>query len=115
MLRPLHAQPLEICCIPLYDKLGDNNIRQFCTCLDVKSRAFQYKFVNNILKNNYWLHKWIIKDLCTFCHSNIESLIHLFWFCNKVYNFFTEVEIWCNNQDIRLEKKIICVIWPTKY
>ena len=78
-----------------------------CTCLDVKSRAFQYKFVNNILINNYWLHKWKIKDsnLCTFCHSNVESLIHLYWFCNKVDNFWTEVEIWCNNQDIRFEKR----------
>ena len=49
--------------------------------LDVKSCLFQYKFLNNILVNNFWLNKRKIiqNDFCTFCNIECETLLHLFW------------------------------------
>lgn len=77
---------------------------------DVKTREFQYKFINDNLVNNYWLHKWKISDTnkCTFCNKETETLNHLFWQCEKVQflwkkiNDFTALK--CNR---RLSKQDI--------
>jgi len=62
-------------------------------CIDVRSRLFQFKFLNDILANNYWLKKWNIQehDHCTFCKTNTESLIHLFWSCLVVQDFWENI------------------------
>jgi hypothetical protein len=44
--------------------------------LDTSTKIFQYKFLNDILANNYWLRKWkIVEDeTCTFCKNNVENM-----------------------------------------
>ena len=51
--------------------------------LDTKTREFQFKFLHDVLINNYWLKKWNLAetDLCTFCMSATEDIFHLFWQC----------------------------------
>lgn len=60
--------------------------------LDTKTREFQFKFVHDILVNNYWLKKWNLADtdLCTFCKIAREDIIHLFWHCEHVQHFWND-------------------------
>ena len=61
--------------------------RPFGLFKDTMSKIFQYKFLNNLLVNNFWLKKWGIKDndQCSFCH-NSETQFHLFVRCAIVQN-----------------------------
>ena len=63
---------------------------------NTKLQEFQYKFLNDILLNNYWLSKWGLKDddICTFCNKETEDICHVFWECmftqhlwQKVYKY----------------------------
>jgi hypothetical protein len=80
---------------------------------DSKSRVFQYKFLNNILINNYWLTKWKLEtnDLCTWCKISIETQIHLFWECDQVINFWRDLKQFCdcNNIEIDITKKLVFI------
>jgi hypothetical protein len=59
----------------------------FSTChkiaQDIRTRNFQFKFLHDIVPNNYWLKKWQITetDICTFCTIQQETTDHLFWLC----------------------------------
>ena len=39
---------------------------------------------------NFWLKKWnlIDNDNCTFCHTESEKAVHLFWNCEHVKQFW---------------------------
>ncbi len=58
--------------------------------MDTGTRAFQFKFLHNILVNNYWLCKWKIRDdtVCDFCHEREEDIGHLYWDCVHVTRFW---------------------------
>jgi len=60
-----------------------------CTS-STKLQEFQFKFLHNILVNQYWLHKWKIadSDLCTLCQKEPETLDHLVWNCECVKPFW---------------------------
>ena len=51
------------------------------TTLDIKTREFQFKVLNNILFFNYKLFKMRIKPApeCTFGCKNSETLEHALW------------------------------------
>jgi hypothetical protein len=87
--------------------------------IDTKTREFQFKFLHDILVNNFWLKKWnlVTSDKCTFCNTMTETTLHLFWECtysqnfwvdfNRIYaaNFNTVVDInafVCGSQNISL-------------
>ena len=55
-------------------------------CFESYVKAFQYKVLNSILYTNFKLCKigYIADDKCTFCKSESETLIHLFF--NYVYS-----------------------------
>ena len=55
-------------------------------CFDSYVKAFQYKVLNSILYTNAKLFKigYIAEDKCTFCKSESETLIHLYF--NNVKN-----------------------------
>ena len=79
-------------------KEDQTNIFKWChnNTIDVASRAFQFKFLYNILINNYWLTKWKIKEnnLCTFCQESEENIYHLYWTCPITSNFWSDLELW---------------------
>lgn len=66
--------------------------------LDTFTKAFQFKFLNNILVNNYWLKKWKIRENneCTFCNNmnNEENIYHMFWECEITRKFWSDFENW---------------------
>jgi len=66
----------------------------FKTFSDTRTREFHYKFLNDILVNNYWLKKWKIKDddKCRLCKSETETLLHQFWSCPEIQRLWLELE-----------------------
>ena len=61
--------------------------------IDTKIKDFQYRFIHDILSNNYWLNKWKIKDtsVCTYCSDSVEDIAHMFWYCEKSREFWDGV------------------------
>ena len=57
---------------------------------------FQYKLLHRRLSTNSFLKKIGIRqsDLCTFCKTEEESLIHLFWSCRVTSLFWQEFKQW---------------------
>ena len=55
--------------------------------------GFQYKLIHRILITNSFLYKYGLKEteLCTFCTETKESLVHIFWECNYVRNFWLSI------------------------
>ena len=74
----------------------------------VKSFVFQYKFLKNILVNNFGLKKWKIiqNDFCTFCNIECETLLHLFWDYDKIKAFWQHIRQWCTGKSIYFDVKL---------
>ena len=53
---------------------------------DINLRWFQYRIVHRILGTNSFLNRIGILEsgLCTFCNEQSETILHLFWTCNRV-------------------------------
>ena len=70
----------------------------FKVTLDTKLRWFQYRVIHNILNNNVWLKKvgLINSDLCNFCKKEKETVLHMFAECEKVVEFWHQVQIQYN-------------------
>ena len=85
--------------------------RPFQLFTDSRSRIFQYKFLNNILVNNFWLKKWGIQEnsICTFCKQETETQVHIFWDCSVVTHFWSEIQCWLKSKNLNatLSKVII--------
>ena len=66
--------------------------RRAHSVIDTATRVFQFKFLHDILVNNYWLCKWNITDnsLCDFCGELVEDLDHMYWNCVHVKRFWTD-------------------------
>ena len=62
----------------------------FSVTKETKLQDFQYKLIHRILITNSFLYKYGFKEteLCTFCTETNESLVHIFWECNYVRNFW---------------------------
>jgi hypothetical protein len=65
----------------------------FSVTKDTKLKDFQYKLIHRILITNSFLHKCGLKEteLCTFCTETKESIVHIFWECNYVRNFWLAI------------------------
>ena len=78
--------------------------------VNVKTREFQYKFLNDLLPTNYWLHKWKIREnnTCTFCETQVETLEHLFYDCVYVQRLWKSVQLWYSNiEHLVFDKEIV--------
>lgn len=66
---------------------------------DTKSKEFQFRFLYDILVNNYWLKKWKIKQTneCTFCKTSEGNIFHIFWECSHIRTFWNNL-----NRELRL-------------
>ena len=55
-----------------------------------KLRAFQYRLLNHALTTNYKRNKWNkdISPLCTFCHNQPETTVHLLIECQHTQNIW---------------------------
>jgi hypothetical protein len=65
----------------------------FSVTKDTKLQDFQYKLIHRILITNSFLYKYELKDTeqCTFCTETKENLVHIFWDCNYVRNFWLSI------------------------
>ena len=65
-----------------------------------KAREFQYKFLQDILVNDYWLFKWKIKEsgLCQICRHSTDNIKHIFWDCTCTKNFWEQFLEWWNSK-----------------
>ena len=61
-----------------------------------KLQTFQFKLLHRRISTNRYLFKigLISSELCSFCESSTETLLHLFWECPQVKIFWNEVKDW---------------------
>ena len=66
-----------------------------CTKI-MKLITFQFKLLRRRLATNDFLKKIGIKEdnMCTFCNIEVESLVHLFWFCKAMSCFWRFFKQW---------------------
>ena len=88
-----------------------------------KYRSFQYRLLQRGLVTNIQLAKWHIKDnnMCSFCNSKKETLMHLFIECTETAALWTQVIAYINqrysNKILTTEPEniILNTIVPEKY
>ena len=58
-----------------------------------KYRSFQYRLIQRGIVTNTHLSRWgiISSNLCSFCHSEQETLIHLFYSCTLIQELWDKV------------------------
>lgn len=68
----------------------------FNSSIDVDLRWFQFKIMHRILYTNDLLCKLklVQSDLCSFCHIQCETIVHLFCDCTFSRNIWSELEKW---------------------
>ena len=56
-------------------------------------KYFHFKIVNRIISTNVFLERIgaIDDDSCSFCHGELETLVHLFWQCPNVQDFLRKI------------------------
>ena len=89
----------------------------FSNIKNTKFQWFQYRINQNILATNKYLFKIKILDspLCTFCNVEEETIIHILWECEKVQEFFSEIENWLRRYNINLYfNKLSFVLSPNQ-
>ena len=66
----------------------------FIATKDTKIRWFQTRINHNIIGTNSLLHKIdpTQSDKCSFCGTHIETIEHIFWYCEKTQNLLIEFE-----------------------
>ena len=76
----------------------------FSSSIDVKLRNFQYKYIFRIVPTNkrLFLQNIVNSNLCDFCSMDIESIQHLFWECNTVQVFWSDLIRFLQNTNIRM-------------
>ena len=74
-------------------------------CFNNKIKFFQYQINRGVLKTNNVLTHFVENqsNLCTFCQLHIETIIHLFWDCPIVNDFYNQLSVFFNS---------IRVTWP---
>ena len=77
----------------------------FNCSIDTKLREFQYKFINRLTPTNTYLYKCRLSNstLCDFCNYEPETLIHLYWECLHVQQFWSNIKAFLNNNNIEID------------
>ena len=71
----------------------------FKTTRDTCLRWFQYKLLYNVLPTGRFLFQRGLVDspVCVFCKRSEETLIHLFWDCPKIQDYWFDVQGWLHS------------------
>ena len=66
----------------------------FIATKDTKIRSFQTRINHHIVGTNYLLHKFdpTHSDKCSFCGTHVETIEHIFWYCEKTQNLLIKFE-----------------------
>ena len=72
---------------------------------------FQYRILHRIITTNTFLYKikYIESNICDLCHSQPETLEHLFFDCPKVLDVWKETELWIQDkgEHIKFDKQTV--------
>ena len=81
-------------------------ILPYKTTCDTNIRWFQYRLLQRILSTNTFLFKIGIaqNNTCSFCRTDTESLLHLFWDCNVVKNFWSDLTNWLKEDCVHINE-----------
>jgi len=85
--------------IPINDEMWTYFFTIAIKCaLDIPTRSFQFLLLHWRLPTNKFVHRIGLIDSpnCTFCKENTESLLHLFYECERVKSFWIHVESFIN-------------------
>ena len=68
--------------------------------LSTKLRSFLYRLTHFAIMTNTKLYEWNVVDseLCTFCNTEPETYVHLFWECPVAKQLWNQIEIWVKNK-----------------
>ena len=94
------------------------NILPFRITKDTKLFWFQYRLLHRIIPTNILLYKMRIKDttLCSFCNADEETLLHLFYSCNIVQDFWKDFsELITRHTDVPLGLEKETIIFGKQY
>jgi len=84
-----------------FDNLEWNKIfnLSYMTTRDSQLRWFQIKLLHRLIPTNRYLHMRRLKDnaYCTFCDSEEENLMHLFWNCRFSMSLWKDLESLLHN------------------
>ena len=74
---------------------------RLCT-VSTKLRNFQFKFLHRKIATNSFLYKIKLSEtnLCCFCQTAQETLLHLFWECPITQAFWNSVELFFVSADL---------------
>ena len=69
------------------------------TTPDAQLKWFQFRLLHRLLptKRFLYIRKLSESSVCTFCQREEESILHLFWDCQHVQKFWSDVTAWLNN------------------
>ena len=65
-----------------------------------KIRNFQYRLLQRSITTNKDLCRWKIieSEMCTFCKSEIETVLHLFYYCDNAQRLWQRFAIFCKSE-----------------
>ena len=63
---------------------------------ETKLKEFQFKINNRILVTKSFLYKVnkVDEGMCSFCNQHPETILHLFYYCEKVKTFWADLKTW---------------------
>ena len=78
-----------------------------------KLRDFQYRLLLNKIFVNDILYQWKVVEtpMCTFCNSQIETVSHLFWDCEKIKPIWRFLQEWLKEYDLKLQLNVKTIIF----
>jgi len=122
-----HGNSIHIPKIAKY--IGDKNVdwstvymRPFKYIMDSRTAEFQYKFLHDILVNQYWLYKWNLtgSSICRLCKETDENIYHMFWECRHVISFWNSFDnlfqsnmgssLTCDSVFLGTESSLFCTV-----
>ena len=72
---------------------------------DPQLQWLQFRINNRILGTNYLRKKMkmVSSDLCTFCKTQAETIQHLFYECNTVQHFWTNLALYMTEKRAEIQ------------
>ncbi len=85
--------------------------------MSTKPRSFHFRLLQNIMFTNDKLKTWKVvqSDKCTFCNVEIETPLHILWYCQTAAHLWSQLSSWCQNYanrtlNLTLKRVIFCRI-----
>ena len=70
-----------------------------------KSKEIHFKVINNIYPSSEFLRLRFNFDRneCIFCKNEVETTCHIFYECNCVRNFWSQIQLWLERKNIPIK------------